>query len=259
MTAAIPIYRDPARPAPRIRPFKAFGHFRRLVADKEDTAQVFLISECLPNKAFLDHARAFCESPRGQALMASEPSLPALLDDHVAILPMSDDSVGHAYVNFMRRERLTASGLVAEAEKVKAGRPRYDDQLQWFFNRLRDTHDLAHVLTGYGRDALGEQCVLGFTWGQYHAWTDLFLSWAGALEMKRRIRASAPVLAAVREAQRNGKAAGRIFEQDVRALLAEPIEDARTRLGIGKPTRYTQAHQCFRAQGVDPYNFLAAA
>src|SRR3546814_16483062 len=57
-----------------------------------------------------------------------------------------------------------SSDLVEESEK--SGRPTYPDLVQWYGYRLRDTHDLMHVLTGYGRDALGEQCVLLFTHGQ---------------------------------------------------------------------------------------------
>jgi hypothetical protein len=40
MTETFP-YRDPHRAPLRFRPIKAFGHFRKLIADKEDTEQVF--------------------------------------------------------------------------------------------------------------------------------------------------------------------------------------------------------------------------
>lgn len=250
-------FADPTRQKLRFRPFKALGHFRKLVANKEDTEQVFHISECLPSKAFLDQAKAFCASPQGRALMESEPYLPSLLDDHDTLLKLPEGSVAHAYVAFMRREGLTAAGLVEESERVR--RPRYGDQLEWYGQRTRDTHDLVHVLTGYGRDALGEQCALAFSYGQDKGWTAFFLAWAGALEIRRRVQVDAPIFKAVGEAQRMGKLAQRIIEQDVRALLAEPLEAARQRLGIVAPTQYRAAHQCYRAVGIDPYNFLAAA
>ena len=63
---------------------------------------------------------------------------------------------------------------------------------------------------------------------------------------------------AVGQAQRVGTVAARIMVQDIRALLAEPLEAARARLGIGQPAEYQRAHQVYRAGGVDPYNFLAA-
>jgi ubiquinone biosynthesis protein COQ4 len=134
------------------------------------------------------------------------------------------------------------------------GRKRYDDQLQWVIDRMRDTHDLLHVLTGYGRDALGEQCVLAFTYGQQPSPGNLFIAWLGALEIKRTVKPKASVFGAVREAQRNGKNAVRLLDQDIRALMAEDLQAARARLGIGATTLYQHAHTKWRAQGVDPYN-----
>lgn len=249
-------FSDPRREKLRFRPLKAMGHFRKLIANKEDTEQVFHISECLPSKAFMDQAKAFCASEKGRALMECEPYLPALLDDHETLLKLPENSVAHAYVSFMRREGLTAAGLVEESERVR--RPSYGDQLEWYGHRTRDTHDLVHVLTGYGRDALGEQCALAFSYGQDRGWTALFLAWAGAAEIWRRVKVNAPIFKAVGEAQRNGKAAQRIMEQDIRALLAEPIDAARKRMGIATPLHYGVAHQRYRAAGIDPYNFLAA-
>jgi len=252
------VFFDPRREKLRFRPFKALAHFRKLIANKEDTEQVFHISECLPSRRFFREAQDFCASPKGRALMASEPYLPAILDDHEALLALPAGSVAHAYVEFMRREGLSAAGLVEESERVRVGRPVYDDQLQWYGNRTRDTHDLVHVLTGYGRDALGEQCALAFSYGQDHGWTALFLAWAGAFEINRRVKVKAPVYKAVGQAQRHGTVASRIMVQDIRALLAEPLDAARARLGIGQPAEYQRAHQVYRSGGVDPYNFLAA-
>lgn len=251
------IFRDPARLPMRLRPFKALGHFRKLIADKEDTEQVFRMVECLPSACFQQIQRSFCESEAGRALMVREPFLPTLLDDHAALLKLPEGSVAHAYVAFMKAEGLSAAGLVAESKK--AGRPHFDDQVAWFNYRLRDTHDLIHVLTGYGRDALGEQCALGFSYGQYRAWVDGFLAWAGSLEVKRRIKSDAPVFAAVGQAVRHGKAANPLFSTDITALLSEPLETARRRMNIGSPSHYQRAHSCFRASGIDPYNFLAVA
>lgn len=253
------IFRDPARPTPRFRPFKAMGHFRKLIANKEDTEQVFRIYECLPSKHFLPTAKAFIESDAGRHLMVSEPYLPTILDDHDTLKQLPVGTVGRAYVDFMVREGLSAAGLVAESEKMRRGRPVYNDQIQWYADRRRDTHDLFHVLTGYGRDPLGEQCVLGFSYGQSPDLGSLFIAYAGGLELKRRVKADAPIFAAIRQGQRCGKAAAQIVEQDVHALLAEPLEAARARLRITPPTFYDAAHNAYRSRGINPYDFLGVA
>ncbi len=250
-------YRDVRRAPLRFRPVKAFRHFQKLIADKEDTEQVFHISDCLPGRKFEALRCEFCSSDAGRDLMAREHYLPDLLDDHDKLLAMPTASVAHAYVAFMRREGLSSDGLVQES--LKAKRPRYDDQVQWFGDRLRDTHDLIHVLTGYGRDALGEQCALGFSNGQYHGLTDGFLAWAAGFELNRRVRANAPVFAAIREAQLMGRKAEKLFAQNITALLAEPLDGARARMGIHEPVHYARAHRAYRARGFDPYNFAGGS
>ena len=49
-----PIFRHPGRPVPKFRPFRAMHHFRKLIADKEDTEQVFHIFQCLPRLKLVD-------------------------------------------------------------------------------------------------------------------------------------------------------------------------------------------------------------
>jgi ubiquinone biosynthesis protein COQ4 len=118
---------------------------------------------------------------------------------------------------------------------------------------------MVHILTDYGRDALGEQCALGFSSQQYPGLTDWFLSWAGAYELQRHVKTDAPVFAAIRQAHNTGRMAQKVYAQDFRALLAEPLEAARKRMNIGAPTQYRLAHTRYQARGIDPYDFLAAA
>jgi len=115
------------------------------------------------------------------------------------------------------------------------------------------------VLTGYGRDALGEACVLAFTYPQQPAPGHLFIAWMAALQMKLRLKSRAPVLGAVREAWARGKPCPRLMEQPIRALLPLPLEEARRRLGIVPGVVYDQAHAVWRTEGIDPRDLLKHA
>ena len=256
--SAVPFH-HPERPQSEFRPMKALHHFRKLIADKEDTEQVFHIIAALRGRKFRKIAGKFWNSEKGQRLLASNQRLIDILDDHDTIKTFPAGTVGRAYVDFMEREGLSAAGLEAEYAKFTDVGVRYEDGIDRYGDRLRDTHDMLHVLTGYGRDALGEQCVLAFTYAQNRNLGIGFIAYAGGFELKRRVARSAPIMKAVHEGYRIGNAASNIVHEDIVSLLKEPLTDARRRLGIAEPTAYKAAHEAMRSGGVDPYNLLAAA
>jgi ubiquinone biosynthesis protein COQ4 len=246
----------PDRPESKYRPLRAVRNFQMLMKDKEDTAAVFRIFESLPSKDFLPRIAELSLSEQGTFLRQTEPCLPDILDDHAGLRRTPKGSLAHAYCDFMEAEGLTAAGLVAESDR--AGRPRFPDLVEWYINRSRDTHDLFHVLTGYGRDALGEASVLLFTHGQSPSQGHLLIGYAGAANIKKMAKGSkAPVFGAVREAHRIGKGAPPLIAQPIRQLLERPLEDVRAELRIPSPVKYRECHRIWREEGIDPYNLLA--
>lgn len=240
----------PDRRLQGFRPLKALRHFRSLVADKEDTEQVFHIIEALKGAKSARQAADFVQSSAGQALLRSDFDIPAALDDHARWADCAEDSVAKHYMRFMKREGLTAAGLVEESYKWLPRDQRPEDLYEWYFERLRDTHDLFHVLTGYGRDALGELCLLGFSYAQNHNRGVQFIAYAGARQLAKDSGSAAPVFAAVREGQRLGRAAAKLAHQDIERLMHEPIDAARARLNIGKPELYRECLRIFEAEGL---------
>ena len=252
-------FSHPARPKGEFRPLKALRHFRNLIADKEDTEQVFHIIQALRSRKAFNIAHKFWHSEKGQKVLGTERRLIDILDDHDTLKQLPAGTVGRAYVDFMEREGLSAAGLEAEYAKFTVKGSRFEDGIDRYGDRQRDTHDLLHILTGYGRDALGEQCVLAFTYAQNRSLGIGFIAYAGGFELKRRVARSAPIFGAVREGHRIGNAAKNIVHEDIEALLREPLAEARKRLGIGEPVVYKAAHEAMRSTGVDPYNLLVAA
>ncbi len=254
------LVRHPDRPLLKKRPVKAFRHFRALIADKEDTSQVFAIFDSLPSSQFMDNLREFCLSDEGMELRKREPFLPPILDDHETLRKMPAGSVAHAYCDFMEREGLSAAGLVAESARSWENDVNFSDLVTWYGARRRDTHDLLHIITGYGRDALGEQCVLAFTHGQNGGFGNLFIGYLGAYEIRRTLppgpARQAPIMAAVREAQVKGRGRARLAELPITDVLAMPLNEARALLGIADPSVYHQCHRIWRDAGRDPYDLL---
>ncbi len=252
------IFIDPARPRARFRPLKAMSHMNKLLADKEDTAQVFHIIEALNGNSLEKNLRRALSTEEGRARFAERRALAPLLDDHDSFGPLAPNSVGRAYIDFMKREGLSAAGLVAESEINREGEVRFDDDLTWFGNRLRDTHDMYHVLSGYGRDALGEAALLAFTHGQQPGRGVIFISFMGFRQMRKTLPGSLDLKAVWREARQNGRAAEKIVDQDILALLHEPLADARTRLNIKRPAAYKAALHAYNELPANEREMLVA-
>ena len=239
----------PERRVSGFRPFKVLHHFGKLVEDKEDTEQVFHIIEATKGKASHRQAWDFIRSPAGQRFIAEETDIPAMLDDHARWADCGPNTVAAHYMAFMKREGLSAAGLVAESHKWLPPQARHADLTEWYFSRLRDTHDLFHVLTGYGRDALGEASLLAFSYQQNHNKGILFIAYAGARQIKKMSGTRAPLFSAIKEGRRLGKAAAKISHQDIEALMREDIDAARARLNIGTPEVYRQCLAILEAEG----------
>lgn len=232
------------------RPLKVLHHFGKLIEDKEDTEQVFHIIEATKGRKSHAQGHTFIRSPEGQRMMSGGVDIPAMLDDHARWADCAAETVAAHYIAFMKREGLSAAGLVAESHKWAPPESLPQDQTQWYFDRLRDTHDLFHVLTGYGRDALGEASLLGFSYEQNHNKGILFIAYAGARQIKKVSGTKAPLFAAIKEGRALGRAAAKIAHQDIAALMREDIGEARKRLNIGKPEVYRQCLAILQGEGV---------
>jgi ubiquinone biosynthesis protein COQ4 len=230
----------------RIRPLEALRAFRRLVRDKEDTAQVFRIMQALSGRSVTRGYQRMLASMEGgrQAFLGEE--LAHRLDDPVWLARFGPGTVGAGYRAFRETRGFTADGLAAVEREVL---PYIDapHPVFWYSRRLRDIHDVWHVLTGYGTDALGEACVVAFSYGQTRNLGFAFIGWGAAREIQREAR-TVPARRAVFQAWRNGKAARWLPGLDYEALFDQPLEDARARLGIRPPSVYQSVPAAVRAE-----------
>lgn len=220
----------------KLKPLTALRAFRRLVRNKEDTAQVFEIMRALSGRSVARGYNRMLRTVEGgrQAFLRDE--LADKLDDPVWLARFRPGTVGATYRAFREARGFTADGL-AEVEREVVPFVDAPHPVVWYSRRLRDVHDIWHVLTGYGTDALGEACVVSFSYGQTRNLGFAFIGWGAAREIQRENR-SVPAHRAAFQAWRNGRAARWLPGLDYEALFAEPLEAARTRLGIRPATTY---------------------
>jgi ubiquinone biosynthesis protein COQ4 len=220
----------------RIQPLAAYRAFRKLIRNKEDTAQVFEIMKALSGRS---QARGYARMLRTmeggrQAFLRDE--LAQKLDDPAWLARFEPGTVGATYRAFREARGFTADGL-AEVEREVVPFIDAPHPIVWYSRRLRDIHDIWHVLTGYGTDALGEACVVSFSYGQTRNLGFGFIGYGAAREIQRE-NPSIPARRAVLQAWRNGRRAKWLPGLDYEALFAEPLAVARVRLAIAPATIY---------------------
>jgi ubiquinone biosynthesis protein COQ4 len=250
----------PQQPAStRLHPIAALRAMRNLIRDREDTRQAFLLIDALRGKTTLRQFARFRQSETGRAILAERRSLLARLGDRASLAQLPPGSLGRAYDEFMASENLSAQGLV-EASKIRAAPPAIDD-VTWFRERNRELHDLLHVTAGYGRDPLGEACVLAFSCAQTGQKGFAVIATVTAFRIARRQR-EPRVLRAVYEAYRQGRRADWLIGADWENLLAAPIEAVRAQFRVRAPKYYPQLLPSLRyplvAAGAQPAQRAAA-
>jgi ubiquinone biosynthesis protein COQ4 len=245
----------PAKAAPRdayrLDFPRALRAVRKLIANKEDTQQVFEIMRALAGKSGPRGYAKLLSTPEGGRIAYERVELAQLLGDDAWLDSFAPGTVGAAYRDFIRSENLSAEGLAEESRKIEDADIEAAHPLAWYGRRLRDVHDIWHVLTGYGRDALGEACVVAFSYAQTKSTGFALIALAAANQMSRAMPGR-PVWSAVREAYAHGKSAGWLPGQDYQALFAEPLESARARLGIARPATYLSFSDTERGAALAP-------
>jgi ubiquinone biosynthesis protein COQ4 len=229
----------------------ALAALRRLLANGDDTEQVFRIMRALNGDVTQKNYRKLLAVPGGGRIAYKRTELAQRLSDRAWIDGFAEGTVGAAYRHFLDATGYSATGLAeVSMNAISDQLMEQEHPYAWMGRRERDIHDLWHVLTGYKADEhLGEACLVAFSFAQTGGLGWAFIA-AGAALKSLRVTGKADFFKAVIEGYRHGKRAGWLHGEDYEALLAEPLEGARRRLNIARPAKYRLAQASLAAQGL---------
>jgi ubiquinone biosynthesis protein COQ4 len=216
---------------PRRRPLEAVAALRRLVADPEQTEEVFVIMRALSGNALADGHARFAKTPLGAAALRAERDLLDTLCDRAALRRLPEGSLGRAYLDFVERAGIDAEGLVDASEATAKDYGDLTESEGRYARRLRDQHDLWHVLTGYSTQPYGEVCVVSFSYPQTKNLGFAAIALIGALKIAKE-SGSRQIFRDAWQAYRRGRHAAWLPGEDWESLLARPLEEVRARLHI---------------------------
>jgi ubiquinone biosynthesis protein COQ4 len=217
----------------------AFGALRRLLADKDATEEVFEIMRALNGASTRQGYFKLLSTMEGGRLASRAEDLAAKLSDRAWLATMPPGSLGALYRDFTDTGGVTPQGLVEVSNQVMNS---VEHPVAWYGRRIRDSHDLWHVVTGYGLDSLGEACLVAFSYPQTRSLGWAFIAVGAAVKSRQAPRspggARHPLVAAIREGHARGRRAAWLPGQDWLALLPQPLEAVRAQLGLAPPSIY---------------------
>jgi len=195
----------------------------KVVADPEQTEQVLVFSTYANAGSMHPRLHRFLDDPNGKKLYAEHRTIDSRSVDLDALAGLPEGTLGHAYAHFLRSRGLTPDVFDGEPAGVADRRAAYVIQ------RMRQTHDLWHVVTGNDTDPAGEVALQAFTFAQVRAPSSLILAAVGTLRASRH----KPMLVRdVVRAYRTGAAAEKLATFPWEDHWSTPLADVRAMLGL---------------------------
>lgn len=222
--------------------------------DPDDLPQVFRIIDALPGRSLERILARTRRSDAGRRLLAARPELGARLSDRAALAALPPDTLGGAYFALTERAKISAQGIVdASIAAGDAAPAPTDPEVEWVGNRMRDTHDLWHVVTGYQTDVIGELALLAFTFAQApHLGIGLIVGF-GYLQQFPQVNQH------IRSGYRRGRRAAWLPAVAWEALLDQPLDAVRVQLGIDEIPVYEPIPSAALRSGQIALRFGASA
>lgn len=219
----------------------ALDAIRKLLANGDDTAQVFRIMHALNTGTAATNYARLIATKEGGRIAVDQAELAERLSEPAFVATFAPGTVGAAYRDWLASTGYSADGLADVSRQASNYDMRHP--YVWMGRRIRDSHDIWHVLTGYKADEhMGEACLVAFSYAQVGG-----LGWAliGTAAALKSLRATGSRLfaRAVWEGYRHGRRARWISGEDYLQLLHEPLDEARRRLRIETPHAYLKAQR----------------
>jgi ubiquinone biosynthesis protein COQ4 len=157
------------------------------------------------------------KDPDTKRLLDEQPSIDSQHVDFDALERLPDGTLGREYVRFLRDNGITPD--VFKKPDVADARAAY------IMQRIRQTHDLWHVLTGYTPDVRGEILLQAFTYAQLRAPSALAITILGVVR-----HGSPGIVRDARKAFRRGRATRRLATYRWEERWSTPLDDIRREL-----------------------------
>lgn len=161
---------SPAVPVFKTNPLSALRHAARWLVNpvsEGGAASVPKITYAVGGPGQHKKVEAMRAHPDGARILAAKPDLGAALADLDALGAMPEGSLGRTYHAFMSQPE-AVPGYLLSALMYKGTEwddLDWTDDMRFLFERMGQTHDLIHALSGYGTHLASEALNIAFSFG----------------------------------------------------------------------------------------------
>jgi ubiquinone biosynthesis protein COQ4 len=142
-----------------------------LISDPDDTTRVFVLGLLVSRKSYPQLLARITTDDRGARMLRERPAIDKAHVDFERLRTLPASTLGGAYVRYLDEKNLDPD-LFQEP-------PGLPEVPSYIAKRMRQVHDLWHVLTGYDTDVKGELALQAFTWAQTDATSAMLVTFGG--------------------------------------------------------------------------------
>jgi ubiquinone biosynthesis protein COQ4 len=203
-----------------VRGRRALSALGVLARDHTRLDQVLVFTQAMNHARLARVAAEIERTPEGAKLFAERPRIDRKHVDFDALRRLPDGTLGREYPRFLDDAGITPD-VFEELPAVG------DERIAYMMLRMRQSHDLWHVLTGYTPDVPGEIRLQAFTFAQTNAPSALVLTVFGTV---RWTLAKKGRVGDVLRAYRRGKATKWLPTFRWEDHWATPLDELRSKL-----------------------------
>lgn len=184
-----------------------------------------LLNICLDLGVYESIVQQLQRSEEGRRVLSQRPSLQARDLDLAALERLPEGTLGHELARYYRDNKISPFDTTLELKS----------DIDYIGKRYRETHDLLHVLTGYGTDVVGEMELQAYVLGNLGIHTSKLILLVGTLGQLKEPQtgvARSEYLRRVRAAYQRGRAAPLFLDFWFEHHWETPVTTLRERLCI---------------------------
>ena len=203
-----------------LRMLKGLGQF---LQHPDDLQSVYAVAASVQGSPMAAQMMRHMLSEPGIAAMIQEQWRPAAIDlDALEQLPAG--SLGQCYSSQLKAQGITPETLIDPA-------PITNDQ-DFIVHRLKETHDIVHVLTGFGVDGVGEIGLQAFNLAQNRSPLAVLLIFGGMLKTLQDDQPLEALLHAISRGFEMGLKAGCVVGYKLEDGWQRPLSEWRAELKL---------------------------